>query len=101
MHKNLKEILISQEQIETKSYELAMQINQDYEGEKITFIGLLNGSVPTLAGIIKHVQNDCEIDFMDVSSYGGTNTQSTGEVQIKKDLNNVIASKNIIIVEDI
>ncbi|MDR3214962.1 MAG: hypoxanthine phosphoribosyltransferase [Bacilli bacterium] len=99
MHKHVKKVLISEEQLNKRIIELAKQLSDDYKGERITLVGLLSGSVPFLAELIKHINLDCEIDFMDVSSYRGT--QSTGEVRILKDLARPIVDTNIIIVEDI
>ncbi|MDF9867705.1 hypoxanthine phosphoribosyltransferase [Bacilli bacterium PM5-3] len=99
MHNDVKKILINEEQIINRTKEIAMEINNDYKGERITLVGLLSGSVPFLAELMKHIKVDCEIDFMDVSSYRGT--QSTGEVRILKDLTKPIDSTNVIIVEDI
>lgn len=99
MHESCKKILISEEEIVARSKELAQQINEDYKGERVTFIALLSGSIPFLAELIKHITIDCELDFMDVSSYRGT--ESTGEVRILKDLASTISNENVIIVEDI
>lgn len=99
MHESCKKILISEEEIRERSKELGQQINEDFKGERVTFIALLSGSVPFLAELIKHVELDCELDFMDVSSYQGT--ESVGEVRILKDLTSTISNENVIIVEDI
>lgn len=99
MHNHVKKVLISEEQLNKKIKELAGIITKEYKGSRVTFVGLLSGSVPFLAALIKHVDLDCEIDFMDVSSYRGM--QSTGEVKILKDLARPIADRHVIIVEDI
>jgi hypoxanthine phosphoribosyltransferase len=99
MHKNIKKILIDEASITNKVKEIASQINKDYGNERIILVGLLSGSIPFLAALMKYIEVDCEIDFMDVSSYHGT--QSSGEVRILKDLTKPIDSKNVIIVEDI
>lgn len=100
MHKFCKEVLFSEEQIIEKVKELAAQIDRDYAGECVTLVGLLKGCVPFFAELMKHITVECEIDFMDVSSYNGE-TQSSGEVRILKDLSNTIQNKHVIIVEDI
>lgn len=99
MHNDVKKILISEDQIVARVKELAQQISEDYKGKRVTLVGLLSGSVPFLAELMKHLTIDCEIDFMDVSSYRGT--QSTGEVRILKDLTRPIVDTSILIVEDI
>lgn len=100
MHKNVKKVLYTNEEIVKRSIELAKEINRDYAGKKVIFIGLLSGCIPFLAELIKHIELDCELDYMDVSSYHGT-TSSSGEVRILKDLTRSIADEEIIIVEDI
>lgn len=102
MHKHLEKILISEEEIREKSIELGKKITQDYKDaeEAPIFIALLKGSVPFLAELIKHIELDIEIDFMDVSSYGGS-TESSRDIRILKDLDRSIKEKQIIIVEDI
>ncbi|MEG0284186.1 MAG: hypoxanthine phosphoribosyltransferase [Erysipelotrichales bacterium] len=99
MHESIKKILVSEKQIVERSKELAAQINEEFKGERVTFIALLSGSVPFLAELIKHVTVDCDIDFMDVSSYRGGS--ESGEVRILKDLTMSIQGSNVIIVEDI
>lgn len=99
INKDIKNILVTEEQIINRSEEIGKQISKDYEGKHPIFIALLKGSVPFLAELMKHVYIDMEIDFMDVSSYEGTN--STGEVRINKDLDRSIKGCDVIIVEDI
>lgn len=99
MHKNVERIIISESEIVEKSKEIAQRINKDYENERIILVALLSGSIPFLSEIMKHIENDCEIEYMDVSSYHGD--KSTGEVSINKDLQRNIFNKNVIIVEDI
>ena len=98
MHKDLKDILIDSEAITSKCKELGKQISTDYEGCVPIFIGLLKGSVPFLAELIKNVSIDIEIDFMDVSSYSGTEQT---DVRIIKDLETPIRGKKVLVVEDI
>lgn len=94
------EILITEEQIKKRVDELGSQITKDYEGEKILLVGILKGSVPFMADLMRRIDLDVEIDFMSVSSYGAGTTTS-GEVKIKKDLETDIAGRNVLIVEDI
>ncbi len=95
-----EEILITKEQLEEKVAELGSQISKDYEGKPILLVGILKGSVPFMADLMRHIDGDVEIDFMAVSSYGGS-TSSSGVVRIIKDLDHDIEGKNVIIVEDI
>ena len=100
MHKDLKKILISEEEIQAAAKRIAAQIDADYQGESVVFVGLLKGSVQFMADLLKHVETMCTIDFMCVSSYG-SGTKSTGRVNIIKDLSEPIDDKNVVIVEDI
>jgi len=101
MHKDLEKILISEEEIRDAAKRLAAQIEEDYKDEEdIVLVGLLKGSLPFMADLLKHITMMCKIDFMCVSSYG-KGTKSTGRVNIIKDLSEPIDDKNVIIVEDI
>ena len=99
MHKDIERILISEEQIIERSKEMGQQITKDYAGKKPVLVALLKGSVPFIAELMKHIELDIEIDFMDVSSYSGT--ESKGDVRIDKDLTCSIQGLDIILVEDI
>jgi len=96
----LSETIFTQEEIETRAVEIAEEINRDYAGETVVFIGILRGAVMWLSQLLKSIDLDAEVDFMDVSSYGAA-TKSSGIVKIEKDLDNTIEGKNVIIVEDI
>ena len=100
MHPNVKKILVSEEEIQHRCQELGKQISQDYrEGQPPLLVALLKGSVPFLSELIKYINLDIEIDFMDVSSYEGT--ESTGEIKVVKDLDRSIKDAELLIVEDI
>ena len=99
MHTAIKEVLISEEQIRERCVELGKQISEDYAGKQPVLVGLLKGSIPFMAELMKHITLDVEIDFMDVSSYSGT--ESVGDVRIDKDLSGSISGDDIILVEDI
>lgn len=101
MHSLIKKILITEEQIVQRSKELGKQISEDYRNvEKAPlFVALLKGSVPFLAELMKHIDIDMEMDFMDVSSYEGT--ESLGDIKIIKDLDCSIRGVDIVLVEDI
>ena len=64
MHKDMKEILFTQEQISERCKELGAQISKDYEGKKILLIGLLKGSIPFLAELSKYIEGDVYFDYM-------------------------------------
>lgn len=97
---DLSEILITKEQLDKRVAELGAKITEDFKGEEVLLIGILKGSVPFMADLMRQIDLDVSIDFMSVSSYGGA-TKSSGVVRILKDLDSDIKGKNIIIVEDI
>lgn len=92
-------ILINKAKLEKRIEEMGKQISKDYEGKELVFIGILKGSVMFMAELAKHVKNSVQLDFMDVSSYVGT--ESSGNVKINKDIRDGIEGKDVIIVEDI
>lgn len=92
--------LISKQELEGKVRELGKQITNDYEGEEVTLVGLLRGSVVFLADLCREIDLEVKIDFMNVSSYGN-GMESSRDVKILKDLDDSIKGKNVIIVEDI
>ena len=101
MNKDMKKILFSEDQIRSRCIELGRQISDDYTamGSSPLLVGLLRGSVPFMAELIKHLDLDAQYDFMDVTSYAGT--KSTGDIKIIKDLDTSIEGKDILLVEDI
>ncbi len=95
------ETLIAEEAVKKRVEELGKQITRDYaEAEDIILVGLLRGSTIFLADLARKIELEAKIDFMVVSSYGNS-MESSREVRIRKDLEEDIRSKNIIIVEDI
>jgi hypoxanthine phosphoribosyltransferase len=93
-------VLVPSDDIQEKVRELGERITQDYRGEKLLLVGILRGAVVFLSDLMRHLQLPCEIDFMDISSYG-TGTQSSGVVRILKDLEEDITGRHVLIVEDI
>ena len=97
---DLKKILVTEEQIAQRCKELGEQLDHDYaDRHDVLFVGILKGSIPFMAELIKHIDLDIQFDFMDVTSYSGT--ESTGEIRILKDLETPIKGRHILIVEDI
>lgn len=100
MEKDVKKILITNEQIVARCKELGEQITEDYKGKRPLIIGLLNGSVPFMAELIKNINLYANIGFIRATSYYG-GTQTTGEVIIQKDTDISVKDQDVIIVEDI
>ena len=99
MINDMKEILITEEQIQAKVKELAAQISKDYAGKDPVFVGVLKGVVIFFADMVRNVDIPCEIDFMSISSYSGTTT--TGRTEVRKDVSVDIKGRHVIILEDI
>ena len=95
------EELISADELAKKVKEIGAQIEKEYaEADEIILVGLLRGSTIFLADLARVIDLDSKIDFMVVSSYGNS-MNSSREVKIKKDLEEDISNKHVIIVEDI
>ncbi len=99
MSENVK-VLISEQEVTEKIQELADRINKDYEGKEIHLICVLKGSVFITCELAKRLTVPVTMDFMSVSSYGDAQ-ESSGRVKIVKDLDESIAGKDVLIVEDI
>lgn len=95
-----RRLLISSESIHEKVREMGQRLTADYHGEEILLVGILRGAAVFLSDLIRQVDLPCEIDFMEVSSYG-TGTSSSGVVRILKDVEENVANRNVLIVEDI
>ncbi|BAS46989.1 hypoxanthine phosphoribosyltransferase [Staphylococcus schleiferi] len=100
MKNDLKEILLTEDDIQAICETLGRKITEDYKGKDLFCVGILKGSVLFMTDLIKRIDVPLAIDFMDVSSYHG-GTESTGEVQILKDLGSSIENKDVLIIEDI
>jgi hypoxanthine phosphoribosyltransferase len=97
---DVKEVLITSSQIQEKVRELGELITKDYRGEKPLLVGVLRGAVIVLGDLMRNIDLPCEIDFMDISSYG-TGTSSSGVVRILKDLEEDITDRHVLVIEDI
>jgi len=98
---DVAEVLLTEEQIEAKVAELGRQISADYAGSELTLVSVLKGSLPFMADLMRRISLPLRIDLMEVSSYGGTSTESSGLVRILKDLSAPIDGRDVLIVEDI
>ena len=97
---DVQEVLITSSEIQEKVCELGERITEDYRGERPLLVGVLRGAVIVLGDLMRNIDLPCEIDFMDISSYG-TGTSSSGVVRILKDLEEDITGRHVLIVEDI
>ena len=98
--KNVKGVLVTEQELKQKVKELGAQLTRDYDGKKPLLIGILKGCVVFFSDLIREVKLDCQIDFMVVSSYGAGATTS-GEVKVIKDVNTPLENRHVVIIEDI
>lgn len=93
-------VMYTEEQVVSKINELAERINADYKEEPVTVVCILKGAAPFACDLMKRLTMPVTVDFMMVSSYGD-GTVSSGNLRIKKNLEEDIVDKNVIVVEDI
>jgi hypoxanthine phosphoribosyltransferase len=101
LHRDIGDILVSEDEIAAKVAELGRRITADYDGRPVTLVSVLKGSLPFMADLMRAVDLPLRIDLMEVSSYGGATTESSGLVRILKDLSASIEGEDVLIVEDI
>jgi hypoxanthine phosphoribosyltransferase len=100
MGADLKEVLITSEQLRVRIGELAAQIDADYAGRELLLVGVLKGAVMVLADLARAMHLPVQMDWMAISSYG-PGTKSSGVVRILKDLDTDIMGRHVLVVEDI
>ena len=91
--------LISEDALQARVKEVAKDIQRDAGGEPLLLLGVLKGAFMFMADLMRQIQGDVTCDFISVSSYVGTT--SSGEVQIRKDVDSPLEGRRVIIVEDI
>lgn len=99
LDKNNMKQLITKEEINVRVKEIAADISKDFKNDVPIFIGILNGSFIFMADLLRELTIDCEMDFIKLASYHGT--QSTGTVKLLKDISADITGRHVIVVEDI
>lgn len=97
---DIKKILVSENDIIEKSKELGQKLTEDYKDKNPLLVGILKGSVPFMAELIKHIDTHVELEFMVVSSYHG-GKESSGTVKIIKDIDTDVSGRDVIFIEDI
>ena len=98
MEKNIEKVLLSEEEIQAKVLELADIISKDYADKDPVFVGVLKGVVLFFGDMIKRINIPCEIDFMWISSYSGT---ESSHMQVKRDVSADLKGRHVVILEDI
>ncbi|MEG1800342.1 MAG: hypoxanthine phosphoribosyltransferase [Oscillospiraceae bacterium] len=100
MLNDIKQTLITKEEIAQVTKKLGQDITRDYQGKDLLLVTVLKGAVVFLADLMREIDTHCEIDFMVVSSYG-SGVKTSGNVKIVKDINIPLENKDVLIVEDI
>jgi hypoxanthine phosphoribosyltransferase len=98
---DVAEVLITEAQVRAKVVEMAAELSRDYVDRDLTLVSVLKGSLPFMADLMRAITIPVQIDLMEVSSYGGTNTETSGLVRILKDLSSSVQGRDVLIVEDI
>lgn len=99
MEKDIQEVLLSQEQIQQRIEELGKILSEEYRDKNPIVVGVMKGVVVFYADMIRKLTVPCQMDFMWISSYEGT--ESTGSVVVKRDLVSDIKGRHVLILEDI
>jgi hypoxanthine phosphoribosyltransferase len=94
------QVLIDEGALSGRITELADEVSTDYADRDLLLIGVLKGAVFFMADLMRQITVPCEVDFMAISSYGGS-TDSSGVVRILKDLDINIRDRDVLVVEDI
>lgn len=99
MEENIQKVLLSEEQIQAKVNEFAKMLSEEYADKNPVFVGVLKGVVMFFGDMVKRITVPCQIDFMWISSYQGTNT--TSQMIVKRDVSTDIKGRHVVILEDI
>ena len=99
MEKNIQEVLLTEAQIQAKVQELGEILSEEYRDKNPVVIGVLKGVVVFYADMIRQLKIPCEMEFMWISSYEGTD--SSGSVVVKRDISADIKGRHVLILEDI
>ena len=100
MHQDIKEILLTEEQIQSKVKELAKQLSAEYADKDPVFVGVLKGVVVFFGDMMKNIDIPCQMDFMWISSYGH-GTSSSGQMVLKRDVSEDLTGRHVVVLEDI
>lgn len=99
MHNDIEKILLSEQQIQARIQELGEILTKEYADKNPVIVGVLKGVVVFYADMIRHIQVPCQLDFMWISSYAGTD--STGKMLVRQDVTADIEGRHVLILEDI
>ena len=99
MEKDIQQILLSEEAIRRRVEEMGKLLTEEYAGKDPVVVGVLKGVVVFYSDMIRQIRVPCQMDFMWLSSYSGTN--STGELIVRRDVSVDIKDRHVLILEDI
>lgn len=99
MHRDIQKILLTEKQIQDRIAELGKELSEEYAGKNPLVVGVLKGVVIFYADMVRQLTVPCQMDFMCISSYAGT--ESTGKMVVKKDISADVKGRHVLILEDI
>lgn len=99
MEQDIQQILITEEQLRARIDELGEELTRDYAGKTPVIVGVLKGVVVFYADMIRKIRVPCQMDFLWLSSYQGTD--STGEMVVRRDVTADVRDRHVLILEDI
>ena len=99
MESMIQEVLITEAQIQNRINELGEILTKEYERKNPIIVGVLKGVVVFYSDMIRKIKVPCQMDFMWISSYEGT--ESTGQMVVKRDVSENVEGRHVLILEDI
>lgn len=99
MDNDIQEVLITEEQIRSRIAQLGEELTREYAGKDPVIVGVLKGVVVFYSDMVRQIRVPCQMDFMWISSYQGTN--STGSMVVKRDVTADVKDRHVLILEDI
>ena len=99
MLENIERVLLSEQQIKDRIAELGKELSEEYAGKNPIVVGVLKGVVVFYADMIRQLTVPCQLDFMWISSYSGT--ESTGKMRVRQELSSDVKGRHVLILEDI
>ncbi len=99
MEQDIQKILITEEQLQRRIAELGEELTREYAGKFPVIVGVLKGVVVFFADMVRQIKAPCQMDFLWISSYQGTN--STGRMVVKRDVSVDVKDRHVLILEDI
>ena len=99
MERNIEKILLTEEQIQARITELGEILTKDYKDKNPIVVGVMKGVVVFYADMIRKIKTPCQMDFMWISSYAGT--ESTGNMIVRRDVSSDIKGRHVLVLEDV